>query len=219
MTTAVEAEWNAAEWDTAGLDAEAWAIMAREAGTPPHGTRMSLAEFLALPAKPRAELEDGVLVMVPPAGGPHGSVNSRLLSRLCSFVLDRELGEVYDSSTAFLLRPEPPLVRSPDVAFVRTGRDDPGTAPGSVPLAPDLAVETLSPSDRAGQVQRKIEEYLAHGTTLVWLIDPERRAASVYRRDGSVRWLHEGDALEGEELIPGFTVPLAFIFGGLAPRR
>ncbi len=191
-----------------------------EVNVPPDGTRMTLEEFLSLPDAPRAELEDGVFEMVPPAGGPHGSVNTRLAIRLGAYVLERGLGEVYDSSTAFVLRTGPrPLVRSPDVSFVRRGKDDPATAPGSVPLAPDLAVETLSPSDRAGKVQRKIEEYFEHGTTLVWLIDPQHRTAAVYTRDGSVRWLHEGDALDGGDVIPGFSVPLAFLFAGLAPPR
>lgn len=191
-----------------------------EADVPRDGTRMTLDEFLALPDAPRAELEDGVFEVVPPAGGPHGSVNTRLLSRLAPYVLDRDLGETYDSSTAFVLRVgPPPLVRSPDVSFVRRGKDDPATAPGSVPLAPDLAVETLSPSDRAGKVPRKIKEYFEHGTSLVWLIDPQHRTAAVYTRDGSVRWLRESDSLDGGNVIPGFSVPLAFLFAGLAPRR
>lgn len=188
-----------------------------ETDVPPDGTPMTLEEFLALPNAPRAELVNGFFEMVPPAGGPHGSVNVRLSTRLAAYVLEHDLGDVYDSSTAFVLRVgPPPLVRSPDVSFVRRGKDDPSVAPGSVPLAPDLAVETLSPSDRAGNMQRKIEEYLEHGTTLVWLIDPRRRTAAVYARDGSVRWLREGDDLEGGDVVPGFTVPLAFLFARLA---
>ena len=191
-----------------------------ESDVPPDGTRMTLEEFLSLPDAPRAELEDGVFEVVPPAGGPHGSVNIRLAIRLGAYVLERDLGEVYDSSTAFVLRVgPPPIVRSPDVSFVRRGRDDPRTAPGSVPLAPDLAVETLSPSERAGKIQRKVAEYLEHGTELVWLIDPQRRTAAVYARDGSVRWLREGDPLDGGDVVPGFSVPLAFLFAGLTPRR
>ena len=190
-----------------------------DASVPPNGTMMTLEAFLTLPNAPRAELVDGVFELVPPAGGPHGSVNSRLLVRLGAFVFDHDLGDVYDSSTAFVLRAgSRPLVRSPDVSFVRRGKDDPSIAPGSVPLAPDLAVETLSPSDRAGDVQRKIEEYHEHGTSLVWLIDPQRRTAAVYPRGGSVRWLREGDPLEGGEVVPGFSVPLTFLFARLAPR-
>ncbi|HEY0778143.1 MAG TPA: Uma2 family endonuclease, partial [Gemmatirosa sp.] len=188
-----------------------------ESDVPPDGTRMTLEEFLALPDAPRAELEDGVFEVVPPAGGPHGAVNALLLFRLIGYVRERRLGMVYDSSTAFVLRTQPPLVRSPDVSFVRRDRIDPSVRPGSVPLAPDLAVETLSPSERAGKIQRKVEEYLEHGTELVWLIDPQHRTATVYTRGGGVRWLHEGDALDGGDVLPGFSVPLAFLFEDLAP--
>lgn len=189
-----------------------------EQDVPPDGTPMSLDDFLVLPNAPRAELVDGAFYMVPPAGGSHGNVNSRLLARLLVYVVDHDFGDVYDSSTAFVLRAGPrPLVRSPDVSFVRRGKDDPSIAPGSVPLAPDLEVETLSPSDRAGEVQRKIEEYHEHGASLVWLIDPRRRTAAVYPRDGSVRWLRDGDSLEGGDVVPGFSVPLAFLFARLAP--
>lgn len=188
-----------------------------ELDVPPDGTRMTLDEFLALPDAPRAELEDGVFELVPPAGGPHGSVNALLLFRLIGYVREHRLGMVYDSSTAFVLRKHPPLVRSPDVSFVRRDRIDPAVKPGSVPLAPDLAVETLSPSERAGKVQRKVGEYLEHGTELVWLIDPQHRTATVYTRGGGVQWLHEGDALAGGDVVPGFSVPLAFLFEDLAP--
>ena len=184
---------------------------------PPDGTVMTLEEFLALPDSPRGELVDGVFYLVPPAGGPHGNVNSRLLTRLCAYVLEHDLGDVYDSSTAFVLRVGPkPLVRSPDVSFVARGKDDPSIPPGSVALAPDLAVETLSPSERPGEVQRKVNEYLDHGTALVWVIDPRRRTAAVHARDGSVRWLREDDSLDGGDVVPGFTVPLAFLFARLA---
>ena len=189
-------------------------------GVPPDGTPMTLAEFLGLPNSPRGEIVDGVFYLVPPAGGPHGNVNSRLLTRLCAYVLEHDLGDVYDSSTAFVLRVGPkPLVRSPDVSFVARGKDDPSIPPGSVALAPDLAVETLSPSDRPGEARRKVDEYLDHGTTLVWLIDPRRRTAAVYAQDRSVRQLSESDALDGGDVVPGFTVPLAFLFARLARER
>ena len=181
---------------------------------------MTAEEFFALPGDEHAELVDGVLVMVPPAGHAHGSVNSRLLSRLAAHVYGEGLGELYDSSTGFLLRRGPDLVRAPDVAFVRADRVpllQHGKA-GSLVLAPDLAVETLSPSNTASQMQRKTEEYLRYGTRAVWVIDPDERTAAVYAVDAPVRYLGEGDALDGGDLVPGFAVPLAFVFAGLGPR-
>lgn len=197
-------------------------------GIPAHGSRMTLAEFLALGEDVRAELVDGILLYkgihsdVSPARRPHGSIAARLVRALGNYADAHALGEVFDSSTEFMLRRDPPLVLVPDVSFVRRARlpedlvnDDAEYAV----LAPDLAAEVLSPSERAGRVQQKIEEYLEHGTDLVWLIDPQHRTATVYTRQGGVRWLHEGDRLDGGDVIPGFSVPLAFLFAGLAPQR
>lgn len=181
---------------------------------------LTAEEFFALPGDDRAELVDGVVVMVPPASHTHGSVNSRLLSRLAAHVYGGKLGEVYDSSTGFLLRRDPDLVRAPDVAFVSAARVPllQQGKPGSVALAADLAVETLSPSNTASEMQRKTDEYLRHGTRLVWVIDPDERTAVAYAPDAPVRWLAEGDALDGGAVVPGFSVPLAFVFAGLGPR-
>lgn len=178
---------------------------------------MSVEEFVALADAPRAELVDGLFERVELGDHAHARTNVRLTARLGNHVLSRALGDVYDCSVAYVLRLDPPLVRSPDVSFVRQGKDDPALPPGSVPLAPDLAVETLSPSERAGTIQRKVREYLEHGTDLVWLIDPQHRTATIYTRGGGVRWIHEGDTLEGSDVIPGFSVPLAFLFEELAP--
>ena len=182
---------------------------------------MTAEEFFALPGDERAELVDGVVVMVPPASHTHGSVNIRLASRLAVHVYGEGLGEVYDSSTGFVLRRDPDLVRAPDVAFVTAARVPQllHGKPGSVVLAPDLAVETLSPSNTASEMQRKTDEYLRHGTRLVWVVDPEERTATTYALDAPVRWLGAGDALDGGDVIPGFSLPLAFVFAGLGPRR
>ena len=72
-------------------------------------------------------------------------------------------------------------------------------------LAPDLVAEILSPDDRPGEVLAKVADWLQAGTTLVWVIDPAGRSACVYRADGSESVLSEGDALDGEGLLPGFA--------------
>lgn len=182
---------------------------------------MTAEEFFALPGDDRAELVDGVFVMVPPADHVHGSVNMRLATRLATHVYDAALGEVYDSSTGFLLRRSPDLVYAPDVSFVTTA----GVArlregrPRTVVLSPDLAVETRSPSNSAAEMQRKADDYLRHGSRLVWVIDPEERSAAAHTVHAPVRLLSEEDAFDGGDVLPGFSVPLAFVFGGLAPRR
>jgi len=79
-------------------------------------------------------------------------------------------------------------------------------------LAPDLVVEVLSPSDRAGETLAKIGDWLEAGARLVWVIDPERRIARVYRPDGTEATIKEDEHLDGEDVLPGFTCSLAGIF-------
>ena len=79
-------------------------------------------------------------------------------------------------------------------------------------LAPDLVVEVLSPSDRAGETLAKIGDWLEAGARLVWVIDPERRIARVCRPDGTEATIKEDEHLDGEDVLPGFTCSLAGIF-------
>jgi Uma2 family endonuclease len=108
----------------------------------------------------------------------------------------------------------PDNVRSPDVSFVAAGRfPDERWPVGFAALAPDLAVEVLSPSDNSRDVLEKVGEYLNAGTRLVWVIDPETRMATVYRSPMDVRVIGESESLDGEDVVPGFTCPLKDVLG------
>ncbi|MGE0544684.1 MAG: Uma2 family endonuclease [Dehalococcoidia bacterium] len=97
-------------------------------------------------------------------------------------------------------------VRAPDVWFVRAERVPEEALDEFFPGGPDLAIEVLSPSDRFAAVVEKARDYLAAGTRLVWVIDPKGRTAAVFYPDGAARLLSEDDALEGGDVLPGFTV-------------
>jgi Uma2 family endonuclease len=84
---------------------------------------------------------------------------------------------------------------------------------GFIEMAPDLAVEVLSPDDRRREVLEKVGEFLDAGTRLVWVLDPEQRSAAAYRSLTDVRRLAENEALDGEDVIPGFACVLGDIFG------
>jgi Uma2 family endonuclease len=157
----------------------------------------------------KRELVDGE-IQVSPAGARHGHVCVELIVRLASFVKERGLGFVFDSSTGFCLPGG--NVRLPDLAFVARGRFE-GDTPtvGFSPVPPDLAVEVLSPSDRPRQVLDRIGEYLDAGVRLVWVIDPGKRNATVYRSLTDVQTIDETGALAGEDIVPGFTCPLASV--------
>src|SRR4029077_19991887 len=101
-------------------------------------------------------------------------------------VVPRDLGQVVAGDVGFTLSRGPDTVRGPDVAFVRRGRVPRPLPSAYAELAPDLAVEILSPSDRSGETLAKVADWLNAGTRLVWVIDPWRRQARVYRQDGTL---------------------------------
>jgi Uma2 family endonuclease len=155
------------------------------------------------------ELVDGE-IRVSPGGARHGAVSLRLAVLLHAFVTERQLGFVFESNTGFRLPSG--NIRSPDTCFVSAGRFADGLLPdGFANLAPDLAVEVISPGDRARHVFDKVGEYLEAGVRLVWVIDPRRRRAVVYRSLSEVRELREADELDGEDVLPGFHCTLSDI--------
>jgi Uma2 family endonuclease len=156
------------------------------------------------------ELVDGE-IRVSPAGDRHGFVAANLIVLLGAFVKQRRLGYVMSSDAGFRLPSK--NVRSPDVSFVASGRFPNDTPPddwGS--LAPDLAVEVLSPGDRPRYVMDKVGEYLEAGVRLVWVIDPKKQRAVVYRSLSDVRELGPDESLEGQDVLPGFSCRLRDIF-------
>ena len=162
---------------------------------------------LSIPDK-RTELVRGVLVVREPAGGRHGRVAMNVALELGSYVRTHQLGVVYAAETGFTLARQPDTVRAPDVALVRRERLPTPEPVGFPELAPDLVIEVLSPGERPGELLAKIADWLSAGTRLVWVIDPERRLARVYRHDGTERIVATSETLDGEDVVPGFACPL-----------
>lgn len=168
------------------------------------------AEQLAhahLPNK-STELVRGRLVVREPPGTFHGRIAGRLLTRVGPFVEGHGLGEVFGQDTGFRIASNPDTVRAPDLAYVARDRVAQLAPRGYAPIAPDLIAEIRSPDDWPGEVLAKIGDWLNAGVRLAWVLDPQRRIAQVYRPDGSVSILAEDDALEGENVLPGFRCPL-----------
>jgi Uma2 family endonuclease len=162
------------------------------------------------------ELVRGVLHRVMPAAAAHGSVVSRVHGALAAHVYPRGLGELFSESTGFLLERHPDTVRCPDVAFV-AGQRLPagGLASGFAELAPDLAVEVVSPGDRHTDVMDKVADYLRLGVRCVWVLFPAERTVHVFGAGGQERVVGEHGTLEGGEILPGFSVPVAPLFSAL----
>lgn len=167
---------------------------------------------LSIPDK-QVELVRGRLIVRQPPGTWHGKIAADLTYLLGDYVRRRRLGLVLGQDTGFKIATDPDTVRAPDVAFVAADRVAQIPRRGYAALAPDLAVEVVLPTDAPADVLAKVAEWLEAGTRLVWLVDPERREARVYRGDGSLTTLGPGDALEGEDVLPGLSVPLKELLG------
>jgi Uma2 family endonuclease len=177
------------------------------------GALMTAEQLLTLDLPNRStELVRGRLVVREPPSTYHGRIQSTLNILVGSFVLEHRLGAVFGQDTGFKIASDPDTVRAPDLAFVHRDRVAQIGRRGYAALAPDLAAEILSPDDRPGEVLRKVGEWLEAGVSLVWVIDPERRTAAVYRPDGSVTGVAAAGDLEGESVLPGFRCSLAKLF-------
>jgi Uma2 family endonuclease len=164
-------------------------------------------ERISIPGK-TTELIRGRIVVRELPGTWHGVVAARLLYFMADFVRRHDVGIVAAQDTGFKIAADPDTVRAPDMAFVARERVSEIARRGYAALAPDLLAEVLSPDDRPGEVLEKVANWLAAGTRIVWVIDPERREARVYRQDGSLAILGNDDALEGEDVLPGFSCRL-----------
>ena len=144
----------------------------------------------------------------------------KLISRLNQHVEKEKLGWVCESENGYqCFVDSPKTVRKPDVSFIRADRlsaDEIGD--GWCQLVPDLIVEVISPNDLMYEVETKIEQYLAAGVPLIWVVVPPTRSVRVIRGDGSSALLRAGDELSGEGVVPGFRCSVADLFPtSLAP--
>lgn len=159
------------------------------------------------------ELLDGVLVRKPMVF-EDSVLEVRLALSVGNFVIPRNLGVLFLTNRPF--RVAPGQVRLPDIAFVTRAkfrRRRRGEAISR--LVPDLAVEVLSRSNTKREMDRKLREFLAAGTRLVWHVDPRKRTVRVFTEPGRSTLLGAGDTLDGGDVLPGFTLPLRELFAEL----
>ena len=174
---------------------------------------MTADELLRMPDDGnRYELIRGELKKMAPTGGFHGKQTHYVQISLGLHVHANNLGVVYAAETGFLLETDPDLVLAPDVAFIRRERQHLGDTARYIPVAPDLAVEVISPSDRLTQVHEKALEWLAHGVRMVIVVNPRNRTVQVYRSPTDIATLTEADTLDGGDVVPGWRMAVADIF-------
>jgi Uma2 family endonuclease len=161
----------------------------------------------------KIELIKGKVIRMLPTGGKHGVIATRLGGILYFYVEQNNLGLVCAAATGFVLSRNPDTVRAPDASFIAKENIPKSGIPEEYwEIPPDLAVEVLSPSDRASEVMLKVTEYFQAGTRLVWIIDPKSETVTIYRSLKDIQVLSKQDELDGEDVVPGFHCPLDKIF-------
>ena len=156
---------------------------------------------------------NGELIIMPPTGGTTGKRNAKLITYFVNWNDQMQLGEVFDSSTAFRLPNG--SNRSPDVAWVSRDRWQSLTSEQQdsfPPLCPDFVVELRSKSDSLKSLQDKMEEYLENGLLLGWLIDIQNQTVEVYRSQESREVLQKPSVLTGDYILSNFSINLDFLW-------
>jgi Uma2 family endonuclease len=180
----------------------------------------TLADLQELDGDLRVELIEGEIVDMSPAGSRHGGVIRALQRRLDAYLDQQTEIEMYGGDIGYVVGRDPDSVLGPDLVLVTNAQKRllVEAEDAFAPLAPLIAIEVKSPSDREAMIARKTAIYLAAGVQEIWWVRPKERQIGVHRPDAAPRILHEGDILESPDLLPGFSLPLTSLFDlSLAP--
>lgn len=161
------------------------------------------------------ELIAGEIIEVPPPSPLHAHIAGVIYAAMLRYLADNDLGFAFPDSVSYTLADDSEVI--PDASFISYARQP--SLPAKFRVAPDIAVEVMSPSNRPRQMLDKIERYLAAGTRWVWVVYPTERVADVYQRadDGDLRLRKLGwnDVFDGGEVLPGFQLAVRDVF----PKR
>lgn len=136
-------------------------------------------------------------------------IGANCLVFIGAFVLSHRLGRVSGADGGYVIGEDRYI---PDCAYISFKRQTAPTFKGYNPVAPDLAVEVLSPSNTPDEIATKVVNYLRAGT-VVWVVDPETKRVTVYTPDAAPRAYSLEETLDGGAVLPGFTLPVKQIFG------
>lgn len=177
-------------------------------------TDEQLYKFCAVNRELRIERSaSGDVIVMLPTFSETGNRNLKIVQQLANWSDRDETGEVFDSSTGFTLPNG--AIRSPDASWIQLERwnalSDEQKA-SFAPICPDFAIELRSPSDRLGDWQDQMQEYIANGTSLGWLIDRQNRKVYIDRPDREPEILDTPETVSGDPELPGFTLQMAKIW-------
>ncbi len=172
---------------------------------------LTVEEFWAEYADKPYVLVGGRIVEISPVGYSRGAIRSRVAALLGDFVDEHGLGDVVGAETGFWLSEID--MKGADAAFISNEKLASITEPDKyLPFAPDLAVEVVSPSDSAGDIQNKVALYLQAGTAIVWVIYPQQRLVVVHYPDNTAKTFDEDDILDGGTVLPGLSITVKALF-------
>ena len=175
---------------------------------------MTGEDLLAMGDIGPSELVEGRIVKMSPTGFEHGDYEGNFYEYLKAFVKGRKLGRVAVGEVGIYVRRNPDTVRAADVVFISNERHAQRVhTRGFLDVTPELVVEILSPDDRMGDMIRKLRDYFEAGVKLAWVADPETKTVYAYRSMTDVREFKETDTLIGDDVLPGFSVSVASLFG------
>ncbi|MBX3070822.1 MAG: Uma2 family endonuclease [Thermomicrobiales bacterium] len=159
-----------------------------------------------------SELIEGELKRMVPPAAEHGKVQIRLGGILDAYAEESGIGQAF-GEIGYVLSRDPDTVLAPDLSLVAAHRL-PGDLSRFLDLAPDLAVEIVSPGNSPGEIERKLAIYLQSGVRSVWILYPPERQIVIHSTGHPPRVLFDHDELDDPEVLPGFSVPVARVFGG-----
>ena len=161
----------------------------------------------------RRELRRGEVRTMAPAGYQHGRISQNIAASPDRLVRDEGAGVVLAAGTGFKLSANPDTVRAADVAFVTRERAEAaGEAAGYWPGTPDLAVEVVLPNDLFAEVKEQIADWLAAGTRTVLIANPRGKTVTVRHSERKALIPSEKETIEGADVVPGWTLPVADVF-------
>jgi len=159
------------------------------------------------------ELVEGRIKPMSPTGFAHGQYEVNFAQRLQRFVEQQKTGKVVTGEVGIYIRRDPDTIRAADVAYISNERlAQRQKKKGYLDVAPEIVVEIMSPDDNWSEVMQKMREYFSIGVKLIWVADPEAKTIYAYRSMTEVREFKMGEALTADEMLAGFSVPVAELF-------
>jgi Uma2 family endonuclease len=154
----------------------------------------------------RLELTAQKELLIMPLPGPDTSRrNAIIVTDLSIWARQDGTGITFDPACRFILPNG--ANRGPDASWISRQRWDamtPDQRRKGAPFCPEFLVELMSPSDRLSEQKEKMEEYIANGLQLGWLIDADDKMVYVYRPGDAPEMLKDPTTLSGEPVLRGF---------------